>query len=55
MAVPSPIDARVAELEQQVRELRARVILLERALADRLEHPVDKSAVRSKVTYDWQG
>lgn len=50
----SPAD-RLAELERQLKELQKRVAVLERRLAIDREHPVDRTAVRGKVTYDWQG
>ncbi len=45
---------RLTELEQLVRDLRARVRALERQLALRAEHPVDQMAVGEPVRYDWQ-
>ena len=45
---------RVAELERQLRELRARVAAIEKGMAPRRENPDDRSTVREKVTYDWQ-
>ncbi|HEV2520517.1 MAG TPA: hypothetical protein VGX00_07905 [Thermoplasmata archaeon] len=56
MAAPSnpTLEARLANLEQQLQELRNRLAALERTLASPGEHPVDQSAVRRKVTYDWQ-
>lgn len=57
MSAPSNPDlaARVAELERQLRDLRARLAVLERGpVGPRKENPDDRSAVREKVTYDWQ-
>ncbi|MCI4359985.1 MAG: hypothetical protein L3J95_06195 [Thermoplasmata archaeon] len=56
MAAPNPTssEARLANLEQLVQEMRARLAALERKLTDPGEHPVDQSVVRKKVTYDWQ-
>jgi hypothetical protein len=57
MSAPAPTDlaARVADLERQLRELRARVAVLERGpLAPRKENPDDRNTVREKVSYDWQ-
>lgn len=49
------VAARVAELERELRELRARVIALERLTGAGEEHPADQTTVRRKVSYDWQG
>jgi Tfp pilus assembly protein PilO len=46
--------ARLADLEKQLKDLRARIAFLERQLDPRSEHPSDRSAVREKVAYDWQ-
>ena len=56
MSVPTAPDiaSRVAELERLVRDLRARVQLLEKGTAPRKENPDDRSTIREKVTYDWQ-
>ena len=55
-ASPSPeTEARIAALEREVRELRARIVELERRIASLPEHPVDRAAVREKTVYDWQG
>ncbi|MCI4348690.1 MAG: hypothetical protein L3J93_00495 [Thermoplasmata archaeon] len=51
---PTPTETRLIALEQLVRDLRARIAVLERALDVRGEHPVDQSVVQRKVTYDWQ-
>jgi hypothetical protein len=55
-APPSPdLAARVAELERQLRDLKARIAVLEHGpIGPRKENPDDRSAVREKVTYDWQ-
>ncbi len=50
----SDLAARVAELERQLRDLRSRVAQLERGTAPRKENPDDQSAIRDKVTFDWQ-
>jgi len=49
------LSVRLAELERDLRELRARVIALERMVGSGEEHPSDQSTVRRKVAYDWQG
>lgn len=50
---PALLD-RLARLERELRELRARVAALERAVGTSGEHPSDRSTVREKVAYDWQ-
>ncbi len=55
MADDSPsVAQRIEQLERQVAEMRRRIDRLERALAQRSDHPVDRTAVREKVTFDWQ-
>lgn len=55
MSAPTlTVEARLARLEQQLTELRQRLDSLERTLATRADHPVDRTAVREKVTFDWQ-
>jgi hypothetical protein len=49
------LSGRLAELERELRELRARVIALERMVGSGEEHPSDQTTVRRKVAYDWQG
>jgi len=49
------LSARLADLERDLRELRARVIALERMVGSGEEHPSDQTTVRRKVAYDWQG
>jgi hypothetical protein len=51
--VPST-DPRIARLEQEVRELRARVVALERLVGTGGLHESDQATVRRKVEYDWQ-
>jgi ribosomal protein L29 len=51
---PAAMAARLAQLEQELRDLRARLATLEKQLAPRLENPADRSTVREKVSYDWQ-
>jgi len=46
--------ARLAQLEKDLRELRLRLAVLEKRLSPRAENPADQSAVREKVSYDWQ-
>lgn len=58
MSMPAADPAileRLAQLEQQIAEIRQRLGALERMLASRSSHPVDQTAVREKVTFDWQG
>ncbi len=57
MAAPDPSpDARLADLEAQVRALTVRVASLEAMMRNspRVEHPLDRDTVREKVSYDWQ-
>jgi hypothetical protein len=49
-----PPAQRIAKLERDLQSLTDRVRALELEGRRRAEHPVDKSAVRGKVTYDWQ-
>jgi len=57
--VPTDIDpelaARLDSLEREVRLLRARVVALERLTGTAGEHPADRTTVREKAVYDWQG
>lgn len=48
------LAARLAQLEQELKELRARVIALERLTGAGEMHPYDQATVRQKVAYDWQ-
>ncbi len=56
MAGPSvqQLQARIAELERQVAELRQRLRAYERGDRPRQENPVDRKTVQEKVVYDWQ-
>ena len=54
-SVAPTYEARLAALEHEVRELRARVLSLERRTTAQPEHPIDRTAVREKTVYDWQG
>ncbi len=46
---------RLADLEREVRQLRARVAALERAVSTTEgQHSTDRTAIRQKVVYDWQ-
>ncbi len=56
MVDPGPLDpaARLAELEREVAELRARIVALERLVGASSLHRADEATVRQKVTYDWQ-
>jgi len=51
---PAEMADRLAQLERDLKELRARLVVLERQLAVRSENPSDRAAVREKVAYDWQ-
>jgi hypothetical protein len=50
----SDVDDRIARLEQQVKELYARVVALERLVGSGGLHDYDQATVRRKVEYDWQ-
>ena len=56
MAAPDPSDlaARLAAAEHEIKELRRRLVLLERMLGAGELHPTDSATVQKKVTYDWQ-
>jgi hypothetical protein len=56
MSAPSAGDlaTRLAELEREVRELRLRVIQLERLVGSSGPHAMDRSTVQEKVSFDWQ-
>lgn len=51
----SDLAARLAGIERELRELKLRVIALERLVGAGEEHPSDQTTVRRKVSYDWQG
>jgi hypothetical protein len=53
-ALPPDLIARVERLERELREVRLRLAAIELKVDPRLEHPVDRTAVREKVAYDWQ-
>ena len=48
------LAARLEQLEHELKELRIRVIALERMLGGGDLHPADSATVQKKVTYDWQ-
>ena len=50
----SDLATRLAQVERDLKELRARVIALERMLGAGELHPTDSSTVQRKVSYDWQ-
>jgi hypothetical protein len=56
MAPPEASDlaARLSQAERDLKELRQRVIALERMLGAGELHPDDSSTVQRKVSYDWQ-
>jgi hypothetical protein len=56
MANPSPLPLleRLAALELEVRDLRARLAALERTVNQPAEHAADRVSVREKAVYDWQ-
>jgi hypothetical protein len=53
-ATDPDLAERLARLEHELRELKLRVIALERMLGAGELHPADSSTVQKKVTYDWQ-
>ncbi|MGA3021461.1 MAG: hypothetical protein ABSE66_01460 [Thermoplasmata archaeon] len=56
MSAPEASDlaARLSQVERDLKELRQRVIALERMLGAGELHPADSSTVQRKVSYDWQ-
>ncbi len=56
MSTPEASDlaTRLAQVERDLKELRLRVIALERMLGAGELHPADSSTVQRKVSYDWQ-
>ncbi len=53
MATPAP--DRIAQLEAEVRDLKARISALERLVGSSVpEHAADQQVVQRKVVYDWQ-
>lgn len=50
----SDLSARLSQVERDLKELRLRVIALERLVGAGELHPADSSTVQKKVTYDWQ-
>jgi len=51
---PTDLSARLAQVERELKELRLRVVALERMLGAGELHPADSQTVQKKVTYDWQ-
>lgn len=49
------LDARIARLEQQLKDLHTRLVALERLVGAGGLHEYDQATVRRKVEYDWQG
>ncbi|HYB62895.1 MAG TPA: hypothetical protein VEE86_00525 [Thermoplasmata archaeon] len=49
------LRARLEGLERDIRELRARLAALERLVGNAGEHSADRTVVREKAVYDWQG
>lgn len=48
------LAARLSQVERDLRDLRLRIVALERLMGSGEEHPTDQSTVRQKVSYDWQ-
>ena len=51
---PAELQSRVARLETEIRELRTRLVALERLIGNVGEHATDRTVVQGKVSYDWQ-
>ena len=51
---PADLEARIAALERDLKEMKARLLALERLMGAGGEHPTDETTVRKKVVYDWQ-
>lgn len=49
------LNARIARLEQEIKDLHARIAALERLVGAGGLHEYDQATVRRKVEYDWQG
>jgi len=49
------LRSRLEDLERELRQLRARVAALERLVGNAGEHSTDRTVVREKAVYDWQG
>jgi hypothetical protein len=58
IAMPPPenpdLQNRLSQLERELKELRVRVVALERMLGAGDLHASDSSTVQKKVVYDWQ-
>lgn len=52
--VTPDLNARLSEIERELRDLRTRVVALERMMGAGELHPADSATVQKKVTYDWQ-
>ncbi|HUJ77432.1 MAG TPA: hypothetical protein VLX64_00345 [Thermoplasmata archaeon] len=56
--MPAPdlpeLQARLDQLLREIAELRRRVAALERMVGSTSEHPIDRTVVEGKVSYDWQ-
>jgi len=51
---PDDLASRLDRLQQELAELRRRLVALERMVGTDAEHAGDREVVRSKVSYDWQ-
>jgi hypothetical protein len=49
------LEGQLANLQRELRELKARIAALERLVGNAGEHSADKAVVREKAVYDWQG
>jgi len=53
-AASDDLAARLERAERELKELRARVVALERLVGAGELHPGDSQTVQKKVVYDWQ-
>lgn len=51
----TPVDSdRLDRIEKQLADVRRRLDALERFVASKPDHQLDRAAVREKVVFDWQ-
>ncbi len=54
-AAEPDLASQLEALQREVRLLKLRVAALERLVGNAGEHSADKTVVREKAVYDWQG
>ena len=54
-AAEPDLAGQLEALQREVRLLKLRVAALERLVGNAGEHSADKTVVREKAVYDWQG